>query len=502
MFHQFSELLQIPPPDLYARARETRRQMEGCLARLGLQLLALERAGYHRDRGCSSMTQFAVRHLQLSGKKAYELLRATRALLHLPLLAAAFFSGELGWGKVREITRVATGQTDRAWLEFGLNHDTEAVQRQVSMSPAAFSRRNAAAAAGAGAAAAAAGAGVPSAEQDLCRALPDPADGFLPLSSARLTPDASAASGAPDGTGCGRAVVTAPPGVHDPVRDQDTEASLCGAAATTREHIAQTGLDPLSARPADPVLATELGEPLIQVVFRLTPAQFAVYQRAEELMRQRRGKRLPRAEVLVGLAEEALSGAAPRSRARLPILVRVDASTGSGWLETREGLHPASSQMVAEALARGKVVFGERSGSHPGLTDDPASPTRQSTPEPPGTSKPRSRRKAVPVAVLQLLWLRSGGRCEVPGCYAGAPLHVHHETPVCDGGENSLEGLSLRCAACHRLHHEADFGRRAEWRKARANHRQRDRACPVDLVEADAVSPARPCVGSAGARPP
>ncbi len=458
--------------------------MEGCLARLGLQLLALERAGYHRDRGCSSMTQFAVRHLQLSGKKAYELLRATRALLHLPLLAAAFFSGELGWGKVREITRVATGQTDSAWLEFGLYHDTEAVQRQVSMSPAAFRRRNAAAAAGAGG---------PSAEQDLCRALSDPADGLLDLSSARPTGlDASPASGAPDGTGCGRTVVKAAPAVHDTGRDQDIEASPCGAAATTRERIAQTGLNSLSARPGDPVLATELGEPLIQVVFRLTPAQFAVYQRAEELMRQRRGKRLPRAEVLVGLAEEALSGAAPRTRSRLPILVRVDASTGSGWLETREGLHPASSQMMAEALARGTVVFGEQSGSHPGLTEDPVSPTRRSTPEPPGTSKPRSRRKAVPVAVLQLLWLRSGGHCEAPGCYAGAPLHVHHETPVSDGGENSLEGLSLRCAACHGLHHEADFRRRAEWRKARANHRQRDRACPVALAEADAVSSARP----------
>ncbi|GMU58212.1 MAG: hypothetical protein AMXMBFR33_73580 [Candidatus Xenobia bacterium] len=390
------------------------------------------------------MTQFAVRHLQLSGKKAYELLRATRALLELPLLAAAFFSGELGWGKIREITRVATGQTDSAWLEFGLAHDTEAVQRQVSMSPAAFRKRSAEAAVR-----------LPTRE--------DLAQASVPADPEQLL---------------------APPSSDLGGRESSTRAPV---VKEEEPQISTTQPGPAAGGPVH----SGLGEPLIQVVFRLTSAQFAVYQRAEELMRQRRGKRLARAEVLVRLAEEALSAAAPRTRARLPILVRVDASTGAGWLETSEGLYPASSEMVCEALARGKIVSMDRL---PGLTDDRLpclTDEPESTPEPPGVSKParsRAGRKDVPVAVLQLLWLRSGGSCEAPGCYAGAPLHVHHERPVSDGGDNSLEGLSLRCAACHGLHHEPDFRRRSEWRKARDRHRQRGQSNPVELATGEAVA--------------
>ncbi|GMU53359.1 MAG: hypothetical protein AMXMBFR33_25050 [Candidatus Xenobia bacterium] len=269
----------------------------------------------------------------------------------------------------------------------------------------------------------------------------------------------------------------------------------------------------------------------------MTPAQLALYERAEERVRQRRGRRLPRAEVLVCLAEETLASAAPRTRARLPVLVRVDAASGQGWLETRQGLYPARSEQVEAALAGGKVALyagaeappvnqsesGQRParesadgaappqanghsaaelGQHaPGQTVDPdqcdlVDATAPPAPDPadeecstrsepqPARAKGARRRRPVSVRVLQALWQRSGGRCEVVGCGAGAPLHVHHEKAVSDGGDNSLAGLSLRCAACHGLHHEPDFHRRPEWRQARDNRRRRQCERSSDRVRA------------------
>ncbi len=55
--------------------------------------------------------------------------------------------------------------------------------------------------------------------------------------------------------------------------------------------------------------------------------------------------------------------------------------------------------------------------------------------------------------VLQALWRRSQGRCEVRTCHRSAE-HPHHRLRRSQGGEDSLSNLLCVCAACHRHIHD------------------------------------------------
>jgi hypothetical protein len=79
-------------------------------------LLAAQRLGVHARAGYASLGEYAERILGLNVRQTEERLRVGRALAALPLLDGALGGGELPWSAVREITRVATKQTEAAWL--------------------------------------------------------------------------------------------------------------------------------------------------------------------------------------------------------------------------------------------------------------------------------------------------------------------------------------------------------------------------------------------------
>jgi hypothetical protein len=58
----------------------------------------------------------------LSLTTAREKVRVAHALKNLPLVCSAFSSGELSYAKVREMTRVATWENEKALVEFALRH--------------------------------------------------------------------------------------------------------------------------------------------------------------------------------------------------------------------------------------------------------------------------------------------------------------------------------------------------------------------------------------------
>ena len=60
---------------------------------------------------------FAHAQLGLSFRSIRERIRVGKALRVLPLLDAALTSGELTYSRIREVTRVATTETERLWLE-------------------------------------------------------------------------------------------------------------------------------------------------------------------------------------------------------------------------------------------------------------------------------------------------------------------------------------------------------------------------------------------------
>jgi hypothetical protein len=92
----------------------------GDVSRRGLAfyLLDMERQREHKAYGCSSVIQFSDEVLETAPKETRDLLRIARALADLPEIDRAFGLGELSWSKVREITRVATAETEAKRLEF------------------------------------------------------------------------------------------------------------------------------------------------------------------------------------------------------------------------------------------------------------------------------------------------------------------------------------------------------------------------------------------------
>src|SRR5256712_3847012 len=77
-------------------------------------------------RSCAAWLSWRV---GLAPGAAREHVRVARALGTLPLLAQALARGELSYSKVRELTRVATPETEERLLAVGRARTTEPVER-------------------------------------------------------------------------------------------------------------------------------------------------------------------------------------------------------------------------------------------------------------------------------------------------------------------------------------------------------------------------------------
>ena len=95
-------------------------------------LLAAERLGVHARAGHASLREYAERVLGLEPRQTEERLRVGRSLAQLPRLDAALASGELAWSAVRELTRVATRQTEEAWLAWAHRRRVHEIEKAVA----------------------------------------------------------------------------------------------------------------------------------------------------------------------------------------------------------------------------------------------------------------------------------------------------------------------------------------------------------------------------------
>src|SRR6185436_13554939 len=96
-------------------------------------LLAAERLGVHTRAGHASLREYVERVVGLSARQTEERLRVGRALRVLPKLDAAFAGGELHWSAVRELTRVATSETEAEWLAWAKGRRAQQIEKNVSM---------------------------------------------------------------------------------------------------------------------------------------------------------------------------------------------------------------------------------------------------------------------------------------------------------------------------------------------------------------------------------
>jgi len=100
-------------------------------AEVGRWLLAADRTRAFELAGAASIYELAERLLGWEPRTTYERLRVARALEGLPLLAERLAAGDLHWSKVREISRVATADTEAQWIENAAACSVRELERQV-----------------------------------------------------------------------------------------------------------------------------------------------------------------------------------------------------------------------------------------------------------------------------------------------------------------------------------------------------------------------------------
>jgi hypothetical protein len=108
------------------------RQRAGLDFEEGTWLLAAQRAGVHARLGYGSFFEYIERLFGYSPRLTHDKLRVAAALEDLPQLAQALREGAATWSSVRELTRVATPETERAWLGAAGGQTAHQVERLVS----------------------------------------------------------------------------------------------------------------------------------------------------------------------------------------------------------------------------------------------------------------------------------------------------------------------------------------------------------------------------------
>lgn len=99
---------------------------------LGRCLLAVDRCRLYEKYGCSGAVHYGISVLGLGEKLARALRRAALDLESLPRLTLAAETGRLPWGKLREIARKASPETEEAWLKLAAALSDNQLQKLAS----------------------------------------------------------------------------------------------------------------------------------------------------------------------------------------------------------------------------------------------------------------------------------------------------------------------------------------------------------------------------------
>jgi hypothetical protein len=131
-------LYELAPSELLSRAATvhgTRAYTEWQLAAL---LTAIERGRHYTECGCKSILRYGEKQLGIGPRKTRELLRVARICEQFELLSQAFRLGQIGWCKLREISRVVDEDNERKWLRYALRHSVRHVELAVAAPPASL----------------------------------------------------------------------------------------------------------------------------------------------------------------------------------------------------------------------------------------------------------------------------------------------------------------------------------------------------------------------------
>lgn len=85
-----------------------------------------------RRYGCASLVDYMEREMGYSPRAALERLRVAKAIVDLPAIAEALDQGELSYSAARELTRVATADTEADWLAAAAEKNVREIENSVA----------------------------------------------------------------------------------------------------------------------------------------------------------------------------------------------------------------------------------------------------------------------------------------------------------------------------------------------------------------------------------
>jgi hypothetical protein len=114
------------------RLREYARHRASLDAAEAFDLLRAEQLKLHFLKGFATMYEYLERVLGYGPHAARERMRVARGLVKLPQTTAALARGALTYSAVRELTRVATGETEASWLAAAEGKAVNQIERLVA----------------------------------------------------------------------------------------------------------------------------------------------------------------------------------------------------------------------------------------------------------------------------------------------------------------------------------------------------------------------------------
>jgi hypothetical protein len=362
------------------------------------------------ELGYSSFQQYCDQELHLARSTAYEYIRVVCALDGLPRVRDQFEHGALSWDQVRSITRVASPESELAWIDFAFEQTVSSLVAEVREAQrtgrdAPRKRRY----------------GLPNLTVRLCLELSledmERVRAAFALVGHGGGPDLG--SGPADTRGAGRDHGDGSPPGHE-ARDL-----LPGNTADDARPALVRWADGIlsGAIPASPVGApgSEGGSGSGPSAARPTPAQSILY-RACPVCR----------EATLDTADGPVSISPARLAELEPVCRQVtidDAAQGPGVDAPAD---PAQGRGVDASAAAAKSAGEEPGADHPdGKTIDQ-----------PNTAK-----------LTRQVLHRDGLRCANPGCGRRRNLHAHHIVFRSHGGPTSLSNEVTVCDTCHALIH-------------------------------------------------
>ena len=393
-----------------------------------LTLIAeLDRRGVWADQGALTCAHWLGWACGIDAHTAREKVRVARALEGLPLLSAAAARGELGYSKLRALTRIATSENEADLVDIGLYGTAQHVEKFVRLYRRAERAQEAERA------------DAQHKDRELKYWYED--DGtlvlhgrFPPETGARILSALDAAMEAH--------------AAEQPASEWNNEGKTPDVPDGTSSGVEAAGQAPACSGMgrgdgADVPRGTSPdGMESPSGGWSSEPTQYFSPHVPGETYPLRPSHTVRRADALAWMAERMFEeGEAPAlSPHRHEVVVHVDAEVlARGTAGRCEIEHHAA---IAAETARRLCCDGGIVATVDGPQGEPLSVGR--------------RTRSIPPALRRALMSRDRG-CRFPGCPATHRLHGHHVRHWAEGGETALDNLVLLCPVHHRLVHEGGF---------------------------------------------